>query len=137
MLEISVKTKISEVALKYLNSITGSKSRKYEVSKMSKYLTSLNENFPIETAKFIAQIQTHMVETLKPNFSAFYKPNLICNSCFLSKCNQSHLLYCPKLIGSNRIIIYMFKDTDPNEQCFIAHTLMANLKKKKELESFR
>ena len=75
-----------------------------------------------------------MLETVKLNLSAFYKPNLICNSFFLSECNQSHLLYCPKLIGSNKIITYIpvfediFNDNDPDEQCFIAHILMANLK---------
>ena len=82
-----------------------------------------------------------MVETVKLNFQAFYKPNFICNSCLLSDCNQSHLLYCPKLIGSNKIIAYIpeyediFNDNDPVEQCFIAHIMMANLKKKKEIES--
>ena len=87
-----VKTKTPEIALKYLNSITGSKSRKYEVLKMSNYLTSQNEYIPIETAKFIVKIQSHMVETVKINFQAFYKPNL---------------LYCSKLIGSTEIITYI------------------------------
>ena len=82
-----VKTKTSEVALKYLNTITGSKSRKYEVLKMSNYLSSQNENVPIERAKFIAKLQTHIVETIKLNFQAFNKPNFICNSCLLSDCN--------------------------------------------------
>ena len=57
-----VQTKTSKVALKYLNSITESKSRNYEVLIMSNYLSSQNENVPIETAKFIAKLQSHMVE---------------------------------------------------------------------------
>ena len=136
-----MKTKTTDIALKYLNSITGSKSRKYQELRMSNYLCSQNEYVPVETAKFIAKIQSHMVETVKYNFQEYYKPNLLCNLCFLSECNQSHLLYCSKLIGSNQLITYIpvyediFDDNDPEEQCFIANVMMENLKKKKELET--
>lgn len=108
---------------------------------MSRFLTAQHENIPIETAKFIAKVQSHMVETVKNNFKEFYKPNLLCNSCFISECNQSHLLYCPKLVGSNQLITYIpqyediFDDNETEEQCFIANIMMENLKKKKEIES--
>ena len=64
---------------------------------MSGYLSSHYENVPIVTAKFIAKLQSHMVETVKANFSQHYKPNMLCNLCFLSECNQSQLLNCTKL----------------------------------------
>ena len=89
-----MKTKNREITLKYLNSITGSKSRKYTELRMSNYLCSQKEYVPVETAKFIAKILSHMVETVKYNFQEYYKPNLLCNLCLLSECNQSHLLYC-------------------------------------------
>ena len=88
----------------------------------------------------IAKIQTHMVETVKMNFQGHFKPNFICNSCKLNECNQSHLLYCTKLIGSNQIISYIpdyediFNDDDTKEQYYIANILKENLRKKKEIE---
>ena len=105
--KLLIKTRAIECSLKFLNSITGSKSRKYQDLKMSNYLSSQIENVPIETAKFIAKTQTHMIETVKTNFKEYYKPNLTCNLCLLNECNQSHLLYCTKLIGSNQIITYI------------------------------
>ena len=81
-----------------------------------------------------------MVETVKTNFLGAYKPDLVCKSCQISECNQPHLLYCAKLIGSNELVTYIpeyediFNDEDPKEQCFIARLMMTNLKKKKELE---
>ena len=81
-----------------------------------------------------------MVETVKANFPQHYKPNLLCNLCFLSECNQSHLLNCTKLLGSNHLITYIpvyediFDDSNPEEQVFIANIMMENLKKKKILE---
>ena len=80
-----VKTKTTESALRYLNSNIGSKSRKYEQLKMSNYLTSQNEDMQIETAKFIAKAQSHMIETIKTNFPEYYKPNFICNICLISE----------------------------------------------------
>ena len=109
---------------------------------MSSFLSSQSE-VPIETAKFIAKIQTHMVETVRMNFEGFYKPNLICKSCKISQCSQSHLLYCKKLIGSNEIVSYIpeyrdiFNDNDNKEQCFIANIMQANLKKKKIIEEIK
>ena len=135
-----VKSKSTHYALKYLNSITGSKSRKYSELRMSGYLTSEYEDVPLETAKFILKIQSHMVETVKYNFQNYYKPNLLCNLCLLSECNQSHLLNCPKLLGSNQLVTYIpvyediFDDSNPEEQCYIANIMIENLKKKKALE---
>ena len=63
-------------------------------------LPSQNKHISIEKNKFIAKIQTHMVETVKANFQAFYKPNIICNSSLPSEFNQSHVLYCPNNWGS-------------------------------------
>ena len=109
--------------------------------KISPYLSSQNENIPVETAQFIAKTQAHMIETVKSNFQGFHKPNLTCNLCLTSECNQPHLLYCQKLLGSNELVTYIpnyediFDDNNPEEQCFIANLMMANLKKKKQLES--
>ena len=63
-----VKSKTIERSLKYLNLNIGSKSRKYDTLEMSNFLTSNNEEFHVETSKFIAKFQTHMVETVKNNF---------------------------------------------------------------------
>ena len=81
-----------------------------------------------------------MVETVKMNFQGNFTPNLMCNLCKINECNQSNLLYCKELIGSNEIISYIpnyediFNDDDPKEQCFIADIMKVNLKRKKELE---
>ena len=134
-----VKTKTTESALRYLNSNIGSKSRKYEQLKMSNYLISQNKDMQIETAKFIAKAQSHMIETIKTNFPEYYKPNFICNICLISESNQPHLLHCKTLLGSNQLVTYIpnyediFDNDNPEEQYFIANILMANLKKKKEL----
>ena len=107
---------------------------------MSSFLTSNDHKIPIETTKFIAKVQAHMVETIKINFQSNHTPNLICNPCQMSECNQSHLLSCTKLIGSNEIVTYIpeyediFNDNDPKEQLFIANILIENLKKKKKIE---
>ena len=80
-----------------------------------------------------------MVETVKMNFQGNFTPNLLCNLCKINECNQSNLLYCKELIGSNEIISYIpnyediFNDDDPKEQCFIADIMNVNLKRKKEL----
>ena len=39
--------------------------------------------FLVETSKFIAKIQTHMIENIKINFEGNYKPHFLCNSCKL------------------------------------------------------
>ena len=134
-----IKLKGNENAIKYLNSKIGTKSHKYKELKISNFLSSQSE-VPIETAKFIAKIQTHMVENVKMNFQGNYQPNFVCNSCHISECNQFHLLYCKELIGSNQLLSYIpdyediFNDNDPKEQCFIAEIMKENLKRKKELE---
>ena len=69
----------------YLNSFTGSKSRKYQEFRMSNYLSSQNKYVPVETAKFIAKIQSHIVETVKNNFQEYYNSNLVCSLCLLSE----------------------------------------------------
>lgn len=135
-----VKEKSISYTINYLNSKVGSKSRTYTELKMSKFLSSHNEDTPIETAQFIAKVQTHMIETVKINFKEAYKPNFVCKSCNLVECNQSHLLYCSKLIGSNSLVSYIpeyqdiFNDDDPKEQCYIASLMMENLQKKKQIE---
>ena len=81
-----------------------------------------------------------MIEKVKMNYQQEYKPNFICSSCILKECNQSHLLDCEALIGSNQLVTYIpnyediFNDDDTDEQYFIARIMMANLKKKKEIE---
>ena len=136
-----MKSKSTACALKFLNSIVGSKSHKYQELKISNYLSSQCENISVETAKFIAKTQSHMIETVKSNFPGFYKPNLLCNICSISEWNQSHLLYCKKIIGSNELVTYIptyediFDDSNPDKQNFIASLMMANLKKKKQFEA--
>ena len=67
-----------------------------------------------------------MIETIKTNFKHEYEPNLTCNSCKISECNQSHLIYCNALIGSNQVVTYIptyediFNDDEIEEQNFIA-----------------
>ena len=79
-----------------------------------------------------------MVETVKTNFPGAYKPDLVCTSCQISECNQPHLLYCDKLIGSNELVTYIpeypdiFNDEDPKEQCFIDRLMMTNKKEKEK-----
>ena len=81
-----------------------------------------------------------MIEIVKSNFQRFYKPNLTCNLCLVSECNQPHLLYCQKLLGSNELVKYIpnyediFDDNNPEEQCFIANLMMASLKEKKTVK---
>ena len=107
---------------------------------MSNFLSSHSEETTIEAAQFIAKVQSHMVETVRTNFKEKYNPDLICKSCHVSECNQSHLLYCSKLIGSNELVSYIpdyediFNDDDPKEQCYIATLMMKNLQKKKQIE---
>ena len=39
-----------------------------------------NDEITVEVAKFVANIQCHMVETVKMNFRQEFLPNLICES---------------------------------------------------------
>ena len=48
-----------------------------------------------------------MVETVRTNFKESYNPDLICKSCHMSECNQAHLIYSAKLIGSNELASYI------------------------------
>ena len=135
----NIKIKTHNIATKYLNSNIGSKSRKYTKIEMAPYLCHNNE-MPIETGKFVAKAQSHMIENIKTNFKQDNKQDQICNSCEKSECNQPHLLYCEALIGSNQLVTYIpnykdiFDDNNIEEQCFIANILIENLKRKKELE---
>ena len=137
----SIKLKTTQNALTYLNSKVGTKSHKYEKLQMSNFLLPNEEEIPIETAKFIAKIQTHMIETVKSNFPGEYKNDTLCNSCKSSECNQPHLIYCKSLIGSNQLITYIpnyediFDDNNTKEQLFIANIMIESLKKKKEIEN--
>ena len=108
---------------------------------MSNFLCPNQEEISIETAKFIAKVQSHMVESVKSNFPGEYFSDNLCNSCKSSECNQPHLIYCKSLIGSNQLITYIpnyediFDDDDIKEQIFIANIMIENLKKKKEIEN--
>ena len=70
-------------------------------------------------------------------FREQYKPNLTCNSCHLSECNQEHLLECSALIGRNELLTYIpnyidiFDNENSTEQKYIARLMMENLKRKK------
>ena len=72
-----MKRKTIESALRYLNLNVGSKSQEYQQLKMSNYLSSQNEDMPVETAKFIAKAQSHMIENVKTNFPEYNKPNFM------------------------------------------------------------
>ena len=134
-----VKVAATKSSLSYLNSKVGSKSRAYNELNMAKYLCP-NDHTSIETAKFKAKTQCHMIETIKANFKHDYESNLNWNSCKLSECNQSHLIYCNALIGSNQLVTYIqnyediFNDEETEEQNFIAQIMIENLKRKKGLE---
>ena len=74
-----IKHKSIEYILKYLNSKVGTKSKHYEKLKISNFLSSHSEETPIETAQFIAKVQSHMVETVRTNFKERYNPDLSAN----------------------------------------------------------
>ena len=109
------------------------KSQLWKNKNFTFFLCPNLEEIPIDTEKFIAKVQSHMVKNMTINFPGKYKPNFICQSCKLTECNQSHLLYCSELIGSNELITYIpyyediFNDEEPKEQCFIANVMIANL----------
>ena len=108
---------------------------------MSPYLTSKSEDFCIKTASCIAKTQSYMIENVRCNYKEHYMPNLICNSCKLSECNQMHLLQCSALIGSNELLTYIpdyvdiFDDKKTEEQYYIARLMMKNLEQKKIIEN--
>ena len=110
---------------------------------MSPYLSSNNEGILLNTAFFIAKTQTHMIENIKSNYKEYYKPNLYCNSCNNSECDQKHLLECPELLGKNEILSYIpnyhdiFNDEDIKEQEYIAILMIENLKRKKLIEGIK
>ena len=136
-----IRDKSISISLESLNSNQGSKSRQYSELKMASYLCPNEEFMNVNTACFIAKTQTFMIENVKCNFKEKYRPNLICNSCMTSECNQEHLLYCKELIGSNELVSYIpdyidiFDDDNCKEQSYIASLLMKNLQKKKIIES--
>ena len=118
----NIKKKSVDLALDFLNTDQGSKSQQKSELKMSPYLSCHNEGISLEKACFIAKTQTHMIENIKNNFKELYKPNLLCNSCKISECDQKHLLECSALIGKNEIVSYIpdyidiFNDNDIREQ---------------------
>ena len=105
---------------------------------MSKYLCP-NHYMSIDTSKCVAKPQCHMIETVK-TFKHEFEPNLLCYSCKVKEWNQSHLLYCSALLGSNQLVTYIpnyediFNDEDTEELNIISQLMMANLKLKKETE---
>ena len=138
-----IKTKSIELALAFLKSNQGSKSQQKVKLEMSPYLKSSIEDVSVQTASFIAKIQSHMVENIKLNYKEHYKPNLICDSCKISECDQKHLLECSELIGKNELVSYIpnyidiFNVDDIHEQQYIANLMMENLKRKKFLEGVK
>ena len=107
---------------------------------MSPYLSADNEGISLRAAFFIAKTQTHMIENVKSNFREYYKPNLLCNSCNVSECDQKHLLECSELLGKNEIVSYIpnyvniFNNEDIHEQDYITSLMIENLRRKKILE---
>ena len=83
--------------------------------------------------------------TSKPSFKCDFCDlgEKICDSCRFKVCNQSHLLDCKALIGSNQLVTYIpnyediFDDENLAEQFFIANILITNLKRKKKIESVK
>ena len=82
-----------------------------------------------------------MIENVKSNFKENYKPNLVCNSCNLSECNQEHLLECSALIGKNELLTYIpnyidiFDNENIHEQMYISKLMIENLKREKTIEN--
>ena len=101
--KLRIQNKSIELAIAFLNSNQGRKSQQKEELEMSPYLKSNIEDVSVQTASFIAKIQSHMVENIKLNYKEQYKPNLICDSCKISECDQKHLLECSELIGTKQI----------------------------------
>ena len=138
--KLIVKNKSIEIALEYINSNQGSKSQTRKSLVMAPYLSSNTEEFPLKTASFIAKAQTHMIENIKCNFKEQYKPNLTCNCCHISECNQKHLLECSALLGRNELLTYIpnyidiFDNENSTEQEYIARLMMENLRRKKTIE---
>ena len=81
-----------------------------------------------------------MIKNVKIIVQQKHKPNLLCHSCKKSVWNQSHLMYCPALLGSNQLIIYIpnyedvFDDNNMEKECFIARIMMETLQHKKEID---
>ena len=100
---------------------------------MTPYLRSYYENFSIKTTSFIARIKTHMVEGITCNYKEQYLPNLMCNSCNVSACSQIHLSQCSALLGSNKLLTYIFNysdmlnDENTEKEEYIATLMMTNL----------
>ena len=88
----------------FFNLNQGSKSHQKECLEMSPYLKSNIYHVPIKTARFIAKVQSYMVENIKHNLKKKYKPNFDCNSCNLGEFDQKHLLECTMLIGINKLV---------------------------------
>ena len=107
---------------------------------MAEYLLPTENGISANLAKFIAQIQSQMIDGVKANFSRKYEGNLMCDSCKQSECNQQHLLECPVLIGKNENLTYIpnYSDVfgnDISEIIYIAQLMRENLKMKKDMEN--
>ena len=136
-----IKEKSLQITLIYLTSLKGGKTENIEFKevKMAPFLLS-NEEVSIQIAKFIVQIQCRIIREVKFNFKNENKNNLLCNSCQLSECTQSHLLSCQKLIGGNELVTYIpnYEDIfgiELQEQAYIATIMLENLRRKKILEN--
>ena len=66
--KLRIKNKSIELAIAFLNSNQGRKSQQKEELEMSPYLKSNIEDVSVQTASFIAKIQSHMVENIKLNY---------------------------------------------------------------------
>ena len=84
-------------AVEYLNFNQGRRSQKSESLMMAPFLSSDDNEFSLQTSSFIAKIQTRMIENIKYNFKEYYKPNLVCNSCNLYKCDKKKIAKMFKL----------------------------------------
>ena len=139
-----VKLKTDVQALQYLNEeknkLKKIKNLIFSELKMAEYLLPSENCISANLAKFIAQIQSQMIDGVKANFSRKYEGNLMCDSCRKSECNQKHLLECPVLIGCNESLTYIpnYSDlfgNDLHEIVYIAQLMKENLRKKREIEN--
>ena len=136
-----VKEKTHKITLEYLNSQKGGKTENFDFSEvaMIPYLLP-NDDVTIQIAKFIVQIQCRIIREVKCNFRNDHKDNILCNTCKISDCTNSHLLSCFKLIGGNQLVTYIpnYEDifiNNTKEQAYIASLMFDNLRRKKAMEN--
>ena len=135
-----VKEKKKKITLNYFNSQKEGKTTSLDFLQVAMALYLLpNEDVTIQIAKFIDQIQCRIIREVKCNFRNYHKDNILCNTCKISKCTNSHLLNCQKLIGGNQLVTYIpnYEDifiNNTREQAYIASLMFHNLRRKKEME---